>query len=88
MPLAGQRCLHPWILGVPVTQDLGADVVPSSPVILGMLEHLGVKFVLCVVGLGEELSLKFFLYLFLALLNSLDICGSYLTVFFSFFTCN
>ena len=67
MPLAGQGCLHPWILGVPVTQDLGADVVASSPVILGMLEHLGVKFVLCVVGLGEELSLKFFLYLFLAL---------------------
>jgi hypothetical protein len=78
----------PGSWGLPVTQDLGADVVPSSPVILGMLEHLGVKFVLCVVGLGEELSLKFFLYLFLALLNSLDICGSYLTVFFSFFTCN
>ena len=42
--LAGQGCLHPWILGVPVTQDLGADVVASSPVILGMLKHLESSF--------------------------------------------
>jgi hypothetical protein len=82
--LAGQGCLHPWILGVPVTQDLGADVVASSPVILGLLEHLGVKLSLGVVGLGAETSPKFSLYLFLTLLNILDIYDSNLTVCFHF----
>ena len=82
--LAGQGCLHPWILGVPVTQDLGADVVASSPVTLGLLEHLGVKLSLGVVGLGAETSPKFSLYLFLTLLNILDIYDSNLTVCFHF----
>ena len=82
--LAGQGCLRPWILGVPVTQDLGADVVASSPVTLGLLEHLGVKLSLGVVGLGAETSPKFSLYLFLTLLNILDIYDSNLTVCFHF----
>ena len=43
----------------------------SSPVTLGLLEHLGVKLSLGVVGLGAETSPKFSLYLFLTLLNIL-----------------
>jgi hypothetical protein len=40
MILAGWDFLHPWILGVPVTPDVGADIVASSSMILGVLEHL------------------------------------------------
>jgi|UPI00001F7A40 hypothetical protein len=40
-----------WVLLVPVTSGVGADVVSSSPdsMILGMLEHLGVELPLSVV---------------------------------------
>ena len=58
MPLAGQEFLLPWTLGVPVAVGVGAEVVASSPVILGVLEHLGVKLPLVVVGLGAEPSPK------------------------------
>lgn len=53
MPLAGQRFLHPWILGYPVTPGVRAVVV-SSPPTLGVLKHLCVGFSLSVVGLGVE----------------------------------
>jgi hypothetical protein len=39
---------------VPVTLGVGADVVVSSPVVLDMLEYLGVELPLGVVGLGME----------------------------------
>ena len=50
-----------WV-GVPVSLDpgdpvplgVGADVVVSSPLILSVLDHLGVELPLCVVGLGAE----------------------------------
>jgi hypothetical protein len=58
MPLGGWRFLHPWILGDPVTPDVGSDVVTSSPVILGMLEHLEGELPLGVVGLGVESAPK------------------------------
>jgi hypothetical protein len=84
-------CATGWA-GVLASLDTGgssysrfcADIVASSPVILGMLEHLGVKLLLGDMGLGEEPSPKFFLYLFLALLNNLDIYDSNLTVSFHF----
>ena len=50
MPLARQGFLHPWILRIPVTLSVRAEVVVSSPMILGMLEHLRVKLLLDVVG--------------------------------------
>lgn len=43
VPLAGQESLCPWILLDPVTLAFGADVVASSPLILCVLEHLGVE---------------------------------------------
>ena len=51
--LSGQGFLSPWILKVPVTPGVGADVV-ASPVVLGMSEHLGVKVPLCFVGVGVK----------------------------------
>jgi hypothetical protein len=42
----------------PVSSSVGGDVVGSLPVILGILENLGVELFLDVVGLGEELALK------------------------------
>ena len=54
LPLPGQGFLSLWILGVPVTPGVGADVVASSPVILGVLEHLGDELALGVVALGAE----------------------------------
>ena len=48
--LSGQGFLSPWILKVSVTSGVGADVV-ASPVILGILEHLGVKLPLNIVEL-------------------------------------
>jgi hypothetical protein len=41
-----------------VTLSVRAEVVVSSPMILGMLEHLRVKLLLGVVGLGAELVPK------------------------------
>jgi len=49
--LAGREILHPWILGVPVTLGIGADVLASSPIILGMLEHREIQLSLDVGGL-------------------------------------
>ena len=43
---------------VPVTPSVGADVVASSPMILDVLEHLGLELPLSVVGLGTELAPK------------------------------
>ena len=40
--------------GDPITLGVGADVAASSPLILCMLEYLGVELLLGVVGLGEE----------------------------------
>lgn len=42
----------------PVTPSVGADVVASSPMILDVLEHLGLELPLSVVGLGTELAPK------------------------------
>ena len=53
MPL-GRRVPAIWIPLVPVTPCVGADVVASSPMILGFLEHLRVKLPLGVVGPGAE----------------------------------
>ena len=58
MPLAGWGFLHSWILLVPVTPSVVANVVASSPMILGMLEYLEVELPLGVVGLGTELMPK------------------------------
>ena len=44
--------------GDPVIPGAGADVLASSPVILGVLEHLGVKLPLGLVELGAEPALK------------------------------
>ena len=55
VPLAGRGFLGPWIPGVPGTLGVRADIV-ASLVIMGMLEHVGVKLPLGVVGLGEELA--------------------------------
>ena len=54
MPLArwGFESLDP---GGASTFSFGADVVASSPTILGMFEHLGVELPWGVVGLGAEL---------------------------------
>lgn len=41
MPLAEWGFLHPYALGDPVIRSVGADV-SSSPVVLHVLEHLGV----------------------------------------------
>jgi hypothetical protein len=54
MPLAGWGLLNPWILVVPATHGVGANVVASSPVILGVIEHLGLNLPLGVVELGAE----------------------------------
>ena len=54
VPLASWGFLCPWIPGVPVIPSVGAYVVASSPVVLGMLEHLGVELLLGVVGLCTE----------------------------------
>ena len=43
---------------VPVTPSVGADVVASSPMILGVLERLRVELLLGFVGLGAELVPK------------------------------
>jgi hypothetical protein len=53
MPLAKQEFLCPWILGASATPDVGA-----FPVILGVVEHLGVELLLGVVGLGAESAPK------------------------------
>jgi hypothetical protein len=57
MPLAGWGFLHPRILADPVTLGVGADIL-AFPVILGILEHLGVWFPLGVVGVGAEPALQ------------------------------
>lgn len=54
MSLAVQDFLHPWVLGNPVTPGVGPDVVSCSPVMLGILQHLGLELPLAVMGLGEE----------------------------------
>ena len=48
--------LGAWVPLVPVTPGVGADVVSytSEPMILGMLEHLGVDLPLGVLGLAAE----------------------------------
>ena len=51
--LGGDSCV-PGFPGVPVTLGVWVDILASSPVILGMLEHLGVKLPLGVVGPGEK----------------------------------
>lgn len=45
--------LHPWVLGNPVTPGVRPDVVSFSPVMLGVLQHLGFEIPLAVMGLGE-----------------------------------
>ena len=56
VPLARWVFQCPWIPRVPVSPGVGVgtDVVAFSPMILGMLEHLGVELPLGVVGLGVE----------------------------------
>ena len=44
VPLAGQGFLHRWILLDPDTPSVGTDVVASSPMMLCMLECLGISF--------------------------------------------
>lgn len=51
--LAESGFLHPRILVDPVTLGVGADTV-ASPMILGILEQLGVLISLGVVGVGVE----------------------------------
>jgi hypothetical protein len=53
VPPAGQGFLHSWMLRVPVTLGIEADVV-ASPMILGVTEHLGIELPLGVVRVGEE----------------------------------
>ena len=76
MPLARRDFVGPWILGDPVTLDIRGNAVPSSPVILGMLEHLGVEHPLGVLGLGVEPVPK--VYVFILIISRK-------TLFFSFF---
>jgi hypothetical protein len=56
VPLAGQEFMHPWIVLISVNPSVGADVVGSSPMMLYMLECLGDRLPLGVVGLGTELD--------------------------------
>jgi len=58
IPLAKWGSLCHWIPWVPVTPSVVADIVASSPVILCMLEQLGIELLLGVVGLGVEPVLK------------------------------
>ena len=58
MTLARLCFLCSWILGISVTAGFGSDVVASSPLILGMLHHLGGKLLMGIVGLGKELVPK------------------------------
>ena len=57
VPPAGQGFLHSWMLRVPVTLGIEADVV-ASPMILGVTEHLGIELPLGFVGLVAELLFK------------------------------
>lgn len=57
MSLPGQELLCPWIPGV--TSGIGAVVVASSLLILGMLEHLGIGLPLGVLGKDAEPVPKF-----------------------------
>ena len=41
-------------MGDPVSPGVGADIVVSSPLILDVLKHLGVKLSLGIVGLGVK----------------------------------
>lgn len=50
MPPVGWGSCVPESQGVPVALDVWADVVASSSVILGVLEHLGVVLLLGVDG--------------------------------------
>lgn len=54
VPMTGKGSCIPGSWGVPVTLGVGVVVVASLPVILGVLEHLGVELPLGVVGLGVE----------------------------------
>jgi hypothetical protein len=46
IPLSRLGFLHPWILGVPVTFSVGADVVASSPMVLSAnLIYLWIKYI-------------------------------------------
>lgn len=56
MPLAGQVFLGPLMLLVPVTPGVGADIVASSSMILGVFEYLGAE-----LPLGVLSSFFFFL---------------------------
>lgn len=58
MPLVRQEFLHARILRDPATPGVGADVLASSPLILGVLEHLGVGLPLGVLGMGAEPVVK------------------------------
>ena len=58
MPVAGLSILCPWILGCPNNSRFVADIVASSPKILGLLELLGVQLPLSVVELGAEVATK------------------------------
>ena len=51
----GGDSLVPGFLEVPVTPRVGANVLATSPMILSLLEHLGVKLPLGIVELGMEL---------------------------------
>lgn len=54
MPQAGREFLAPWIQGIPVTPGVWVVVVAPSPLILGVLELLGVGLSLGGVGLVAE----------------------------------
>ena len=55
VPLAVWGFLHPWSPGgSQLLLGFGADIVTSSPVILGMLEHLRLELALSVVRLSVE----------------------------------
>jgi hypothetical protein len=58
VPLTGWILLSPWIPECPSYSRFGLDDVASSPMILGVLEFLGVQLPLSVVGLGAELTPK------------------------------
>ena len=72
--------LCPWIPGGPSNSRFGADARTSSPIVLGMLEYLGVQLPLVVVQMGTELVPKVSRYYLLKQVRQGQVPQSYLVM--------
>lgn len=80
VPLARKEVLCPWIPGGPSNSRFGADARTSSPIVLGMLEYLGVQLPLVVVQMGTELVPKVSRYYLLKQVRQGQVPQSYLVM--------